>query len=120
MKEYNEAVIVLCKCPKTHRSYGIRAESLGKDHWSFTWAFPMREDAAHHEGYDKTSIKGRIESSEEYPGCPFCGTDHFVVCECGHMNCNYLVNGKFRCEWCGRQGTLEAYGGGRISAGMDA
>ncbi len=56
----NEAVIVLCKCGNHHQTYGIRAEKLGHDSWTFTWAFPIKEVAAKREGFDKSSIKGKI------------------------------------------------------------
>ena len=120
MNEQKEAVIVLTKCSKNHKTYGIRAEKLGRDHWSFTWAFPLKEESARHEGYDKTSIKGTIEIDHEYPGCPFCGTSKIVLCDCGHLSCNHAVEGKITCPWCGMQGTIGAYKGSRISAGIDA
>lgn len=119
MSEDKEAVVVLCKCGEVHKTYGIRAEKVKHDHWRFTWAFPIKEASAKREGYDKTSISGRIECSEEYPGCPYCGQEVFTVCSCGHMSCTILNNGIFTCDWCGAQGTIGDYTGEAIKAGND-
>lgn len=73
MSEMREAVVVLCKCGKTHKTYGIRTEkTLGK-RWNMTWAFPIKESTGKREGYDKTSISGDVVMTSEYPGCPYCG-----------------------------------------------
>lgn len=119
MREKHEAVVVLCRCGEVHKAYGIRAEKLRSQKWSFTWAFPIKEAAAKREGYDHTEIGGSISFADEYPGCPYCGQRGFTVCSCGHMNCTVLNNGIFTCEWCGKKGTLGDYTGGAISAGID-
>ena len=119
MREANEAVIVLCKCGERHKTYGIRAEKRGRDNWAFTWAFPIKEDSANREGYDKSSVKGNISFDGEYPGCPYCGGYSWTVCSCGHLSCTVVKNGVFTCEWCGAQGTIGDYTGEAITAGMD-
>lgn len=119
MELKNEAVVVLCKCGEVHKTYGIRAEKNGPNQWIFTWSFPIKEDAAKREGYDHTSVKGNIAFSEDYPGCPYCGSKNWTVCSCGHLNCTVLKNNTFTCEWCGAQGELTAYTGEAISAGSD-
>lgn len=119
MKEMNEAVVVLAKCREAHKTYGIRAERTGGNQWCLTWAFPIKESSAKREGYDKTSIGGKIECGPDYPGCPYCGQKNFTVCSCGHLNCTILKNGLFTCEWCGAQGTIEDYSGQAIKAGGD-
>ncbi len=120
MSELNEeAVIVLCKCRKHHKTYGIRAEKIGYDNWAFTWAFPIKETVAKREGYDNSSVKGSITFTEEFPGCPYCGGMNWVVCSCGHLNCTIMENGVFICEWCGEQGTIGNYTGEAIFAGID-
>lgn len=119
---YNEieAVVVLCKCGEVHLTYGIRAEKANPDHWHFTWAFPIKENTAKREGYNKTSVGGSIDFSADYPGCPYCGQIGFVFCHCGHISCNVLKDGIFTCEWCGSQGKLEgSYLGTPIKAGND-
>ena len=119
MNEQNEAVIVLCKCAEVHKTYGIRTERQSGDRWSFTWAFPIKEDSARREGYDKSFVKGVITYEENYPGCPYCGGRKWVVCSCGHLNCSVMKNGIFTCEWCGAQGMIGLYTGEAIAAGMD-
>ena len=119
MSEHKEAVIVLAKCGKSHKAYGMRVEKRGKNNWVITWAFPIKESSAKREGYDKTTIKGSLQFSGNYPGCPYCGGKNFTVCSCGHLNCTILKNGMFTCEWCGKRGVLGPYGGEAIRAGMD-
>lgn len=119
MNEATEAVVVLSKCAEVHKTYGIRAEKKAPGRWCFTWAFPIKESSAKREGYDRTSIGGHIDFTEEYPGCPYCGQIGFVACSCGHLSCNITKNGLFTCEWCGGTGTLGGYCGGTIKAGSD-
>ena len=119
MSELKEAVIVLAKCAHSHKTYGMRVEKNGKDNWNVTWAFPIKESSAKREGYDKTTVKGNIQFSNEYPGCPYCGGTELTVCSCGHLGCTVVNNGIYTCEWCGSQGQLGGYGGEAITAGMD-
>ena len=120
-QDIHEALVVLSKCPSNHKLYGVRAEKVSSDNWLLTWAFPMKESSAVHEGYDKTNIKGSIEFSAEYPGCPFCDCKGFVLCHCGHLTCDSQIeNGVSTCAWCGSQGRVTSYDGERISAGLDA
>lgn len=115
----NEAVVVLCRCGTVYNTYAIRAEKVRHNRWRFTWAFPIRESSAKHEGYDKTNISGSISCTDEYPGCPYCAEKNFVVCNCGHICCTVLKNGIFTCDWCGAQGTIGDYTGEVITAGTD-
>lgn len=119
MRETKEAVVVLAKCGETRKTYGMRVERVNQNHWLVTWAFPIKESAAKREGYDKTTVRGTIDFSPEYPGCPYCGGSALTLCSCGHLNCTIIRNGIFTCEWCGTQGQLGAYTGEAISAGMD-
>lgn len=119
MNENKEAVIILSKCGERHKTYGIRAEKKGKDTWIFNWAFPIKDDVAKREGYDKSSVKGNILFSEDYPGCPYCGGSSWTLCSCGHLSCTIVKDGVFTCEWCGAKGTIGAYTGEAITAGMD-
>ena len=120
MLEMNEAVVVLSKCAEVHKTYGIRAERVSHNGWRFTWAFPIKEASAKREGYDRTSIGGSIDCTDDYPGCPYCGQSNFTLCDCGHISCTILKRGIFTCEWCGSQGKIGDYTGEEISAGMDA
>jgi len=115
-----EAVIILSKCPQTHKTYGMRVEKTSSNNWLVTWAFPIKDTTAKREGYDKTTVKGNILFTDEYPGCPHCGNTPVTVCGCGHLNCTHLENGILTCEWCGMKGELGDYTGEAIIAGMDA
>lgn len=119
MSEIKEAVVVLCKCGKAHKTYGIRAEKTFAKRWSMTWAFPIKESVGRREGYDKASISGNVVMTPNYPGCPFCGQRSLTVCNCGHICCTITRGNIFTCEWCGSQGQITDYAGEEISAGMD-
>ena len=119
MLEMNEAVVVLSKCAEVHKTYGIRAERVSHNGWRFTWAFPIKEASAKREGYDRTSIGGSIDCTDDYPGCPYCGQSNFTLCDCGHISCTILKRDIFTCEWCGKQGRIGEYTGQAIKAGND-
>ena len=122
MEKMKEAVVVLCKCGRVHKLYGIRTEKVARKQWLMTWAFPIKEKAARHEGYDRTFIDGDVGFSDDYPGCPFCGDAEWILCgQCGHLSCSAVHNDLFICEWCGHQGRdMIDYDGEAISAGTDA
>lgn len=103
--------IAVCKCSEKKKLYGIRFE---KDniYWRYTWAFPINENTAKREKFDKTKITGSIVRGEEYPGCPFCGTQGFFLCSCGKLNCLKGQAMVVRCNWCGQSGILS---GGIVS-----
>lgn len=119
MSKVNEAVIVLAKCGHSHKTYGMRAEKVGLNHWRINWAFPIKEASARREGYDKITIKGEIEFTDEYPGCPYCGSHQLTVCSCGHIGCTQTNEDSYKCEWCGITGQIGNYTGEAIVAGMD-
>jgi hypothetical protein len=121
MEKQKEALILLSKCGETHKTYGIRVEKIDKNNWLATWAFPIKENSAKREGYDKTSIKGNILFSEDYLGCPYCRRIGLTVCSCGHIGCTITHNNVYHCEWCGSNGTISNWTGNCIiTAGMDA
>src|SRR5215510_4505669 len=104
------ANILLTKCGKNNKTYGIRIEQQGND-WVSTWAFSIDEDKAKREGFDKTKITGAFCPIDGYPGCPYCGTYELLQCGCGKMVCynDAITKGKtskaenmsFKCPWCG-------------------
>ena len=106
MTEIN-ATVVLAKCPKTKKLYGMRVEQRGKD-WVRTWAFPIDEQRAKHEGFEKNKVSGSMNAADGYPGCPHCGTNGFVLCGCGKISCWSGGNEskKYTCPWCGQTGVL--------------
>lgn len=96
-----EAVVILAKCTKGNRTYGMRTQKMSDGDWWRTWAFSVDDKRAHKEGYDVTPIQGNLYHTEDYPGCPYCGTMNFVHCNvCHKLTC---WNGETRiiCPWCG-------------------
>lgn len=96
-----EAAVVVAKCSKGKRTYGIRTQKMEDGDWWRTWAFPIDEKRARKENYDQTKIQGNLYCTEDYPGCPYCGTKGFVLCgNCHKISC---WNGEtsLTCPWCG-------------------
>ncbi len=95
-----EAVVILEKCSKNRRAFGVRTQKMEDGDWWRTWAFPIDENRARSEGYDLTPIQGNLYRLEEYPGCPYCGAYNFVQCgRCHKISC---WNGEkaLTCPWC--------------------
>ena len=114
-----EATAILAKYPKSHRTYGIRAEMLAQNRWQLTWAFPVKESSARREGYDQTSIKGTLEFAPGYLGCPYCGSCQLTVCSCGRISCTSQQAGQSICECCGARGELGQFTGDTTAANGD-
>lgn len=98
-----EANILLFKCNKTNQVYGVRVQKMKDGDWWRTWTFKIKPQHAKSEGYDKTQVQGNLNSTEEYPGCPHCGTRGFVQCgKCQKISC---WNGETSlvCPWCGNK-----------------
>lgn len=114
-----EATVALCKCKESKKMYGVRFQKIANHRWKYTWSFPVKSSTAKREGYDATIIDGMIEPDAEYPGCPYCGRKSFVVCDCGKLNCYISYDGTFKCDWCGKKGTLTDYDGSGIQSGGD-
>ena len=115
------ATIVMAKCSKTKKLFGMRVEQRGND-WIRTWAFPLDEEKARNEGFDKNklSISG---VDNDYPGCPHCGDGGFTKCTCSKIGCSGATvtnEGKmsYICPWCGKNisvtmsNSIDASGGG--------
>ena len=116
--EKNEAAVVPCKCPKHHRLFGVRFEKMN-DVWMYTWAFEMKESSEYRNGYNPNVIKGNIMPTNDYPGCPYCGSKGFVICQCGKLSCHPSKAGMFTCEWCGNTGMLTEYDGSGFTSYED-
>ena len=95
------ATVVLAKCTKTKKLYGMRMEERGGD-WVRTWAFPIDEQKAKREGFTDNKISGTLQAVDGYPGCPYCGA---MVCftdaspHCGKMSC-FDGGTQHTCPWC--------------------
>jgi len=105
-----EATVVLAKCSKTKKCFGIRVEKRGNS-WDRTWAFPIDESAAKNEGFyaNKVSLS---RTDSEYPGCPHCGDGGYARCSCEKIGCMGEVEKKdnkmfYTCPWCGKTGEME-------------
>lgn len=100
-----EAKVILMKCPEAKRTYGVRIEKMNGD-WFRTWAFPLDEKRAAHEGYDKTRITGNLIPTNEFNGCPYCKSKEFVQCgRCGKLSC-WNKEERITCGWCGLTGDI--------------
>ena len=113
-----EANVVVARCKRTKKMYGIRVEKRTDWTWYCTWAFPISEKGASNEGYGTTMISGKVDLDAEYPGCPYCGTIGWVSCgKCGKLTC-WENDENFECSWCGATGvvtvseTFDLTGGG--------
>ena len=114
-----EARIAVCKCGEAKKTYGVRFERFGEG-WKSTWAFPLEESSARRQGYEDTELKGNLFLDNKYPGCPYCHTRSFIVCDdCHKLNCNIGDSELFTCEWCGIEGVLSDYEGSGVAAGGD-
>jgi hypothetical protein len=105
------AKVIMAKCSKTKKAFGIRIEQRGRD-WERTWAFPIDERKAKREGFEANTISGSMNPDDAYPGCPHCGSTGFVQCSCGKIGCNGGIvdcgdHGEYTCPWCGENGELE-------------
>jgi hypothetical protein len=102
MTEKLNAKVILARCSKTYKIFGIRIEERGGD-WVRTWAFPIDEYKAKHEGFDAETVSGSMDAALGYPGCPHCGGIPIASCSCGKIFCAKEWAGKEReltCPWC--------------------
>ena len=98
-----EAKVAMCNCSKYHKKFGIRFEEITSNTWAATWAFEIKNNSAHREGYDNNMISGDLGNDENYPGCPFCKSTALVLCSCGRLSDDDVPEGEYTtCEWCGR------------------
>lgn len=96
-----EANVILIKCLKSKKTLGVRIQKMSDGDWYRTWAFKINENQAKREGYDKNDIKGNLYVTEEYSGCPYCGTNGFVQCnKCHKLTC-WNDETTMTCQWCG-------------------
>jgi hypothetical protein len=99
-------VIIIAHCSKTGSRMGIRLEEKSRRRWVADWAFKVKESIAAREGYDKTRVDGQFEFSHEFPGCPYCKSKSFVLCQCGNLICYESNARRFKCPKCGTNGTV--------------
>lgn len=110
------ATVICAKCNKTGKLFGIRTEKRNTG-WAFTWAFPMTQENAANEGYDKTIINDSIDTDSSYPGCPYCKTKGFIQCDCGKIMCFDNESKQVTCRFCGNTGTVVSDPWSAVSGG---
>ena len=99
-------VIISAHCSKSRHRMGIRLEEKSRNHWVADWAFKIKDSVASREGYDKTRVDGQFEFSQKFPGCPYCESHSFVLCECQSLLCYESNVRRFSCPKCGLVGTV--------------
>lgn len=113
-----KVVVIVARCGRTRRTFGIRLEAKTARQWIADWAFAMKERSASKEGYDRTQISGSFGFDAAYPGCPHCEAQGAYNCACGKVVCWTGQEETATCPWCGAEGQV----GGRVeklSAGVD-
>lgn len=96
------AQVILVKCKTSKKLFGARIEEMQNKSWLMNWAFPISDDIAQNEGFDKTTLTADVYIAEEYPGCPTCGAGNIVRCsQCGKLTC-YDNEPSFNCAWCSK------------------
>lgn len=95
-----EAAVILCKCYRTKKTFGMRTQKMSDGDWWRTWAFPIDDRRASSEGYDRTPVKGNMFRTEEYPGCPYCKSYNFVQCNSCHRLTCWNGETSSQCRWC--------------------
>lgn len=110
-----EANVILGKC-YNKELYGMRVQKIDGD-WMRTWAFPIKAGAAQDEGFDNVKISGSFFSTKEYPGCPYCEQDDFIVCgACKKISC-YHGEEISVCQWCGNSSAVSSSDSLDVSGG---
>lgn len=95
-----EAFAMTAICSRTKVTFGVTVDNM-EGSYMLMWAFKISPDAARREGYDVTTVHGRVEFHKDYPGCPYCGEKEFCVCgSCGKITC-YHGETHVECPHCG-------------------
>jgi hypothetical protein len=101
-----EAQIFVSRCGTSGKLFATRVERQGND-WIRTWAFPISEEVAKNEGFDQVTLSGNFPCTDDFPGCPYCGSVGFVHCgACGKITCDDGKSEIFTCQWCKNSGKL--------------
>ena len=114
------AQVILIRCKLTKLLYGARIQQKKGNEWEMTWSFPIDNNRAKNEGFDKATINADCYAADEYPGCPNCGAMGYVLCgKCGKLTCWNGENAS-KCAWCNDELYDIAYRGAMdISVGDD-
>ena len=98
-----DAFAILAKCSRTKKYFGISVDPIGRNEFSFVWAFPIDQRQAHNEGFDAQHVHGSISFDQNYNGCPHCGETGFFICgACGMLACYSGNQYKVVCPHCNK------------------
>jgi transcription elongation factor Elf1 len=117
-----KAKVIIARCSKNKKCFGIRIEQREKD-WVRTWAFPIDERKAKREKFDANTITGSFKSDNEFPGCPHCGSVDLVQCGgCEKLGCVGNIRGNsystvYICPWCGVECQIQTVNSLNVSGG---
>ena len=96
-----DAKVLIFRCTRGKQPYGVRVQRMEDGDWWRTWAFKINFQVARDEGYDRNQIQGNLYATDEFPGCPHCGTHGFVQCGvCKKVTC-WTDETRMECSWCG-------------------
>lgn len=103
MNDRPNAQVLVVKCAKNKKMFGMRLEEVQHRQWAINWAFPLSEKRASAEKFDRTKIEGSFNFTNEYPGCPYCGNTGVISCgSCGKLSCWDGKNNTATCGNCGK------------------
>lgn len=95
-----DANVVLIKCTRAKKLFGVRIQLMDDGDWWRTWAFKIDDRRAKNEHYDTNRVVGNLFPTEEYPGCPYCESNGLVQCgNCQHLSC-WHGEKSIMCDWC--------------------
>lgn len=102
---FKDATVILFKCDKSRKSFGVRVEKEKNNDWGRTWAFPVDDKTEKNENYAQQKVVGNLYYTEEYCGCPYCKTTGFMMCgKCKKITCYDDDRGGIStCQWCGQE-----------------
>lgn len=96
-----EASVLVMRCGLSKNIFGVRIQKMDTGDWHRTWAFKLNEKLAKREGYEMQSISGSLKETENFPGCPYCGSHSFYQCgTCHKIVCWNGKDMRVTCPWC--------------------
>jgi len=98
--------ILVSKCVRTKKLYGMRMEETSRNYWNIDWAFPLSDYTASVEKYTDSTVTGSFNLDKRYPGCPHCGNISFYRCICGKIACWDGISKSVTCPYCNNTGDL--------------
>ena len=104
------ARIIVSRCMKTGKDYGIRWEKTDSDLWIATWSFKIPSSQKNSNDYKQSgdALSGEFKFPPDYLGCPHCQGRITIRCiDCKKIYCHDIEKGiKTRCPWCKMDGVL--------------